>query len=56
VLATAVGANRMRIGLGAAVRFDYADDDVDARGAEDPRAGQHLPGLADPRRRPEEHF
>jgi hypothetical protein len=51
-----MGANRTRLGLAASVRFDHADDDVDALGAADPRAGQHLPGLADPRRRPQEHL
>ena len=49
-------ALEQRAGLGAAVRLDEADDDVDALGLEAARARQHRVGLADARRGAEEHL
>src|SRR5882672_6154844 len=45
-----------RLGLGAAVRLDVADDDVHASRLERARVFQHGVGLADARGRPEEHL
>ena len=41
-------AGQQRLGLGPAVGFDHADDDIDARFQLGMRALQHLVGLADP--------
>ena len=43
----------MRLGVLAAVRFDEADDDVDALLLQTPRAFEHGEGLADARRHAE---
>ena len=49
-------AARQRLGLGAPVRLDHADDDIGASTRACLALGQHLVGLADTRRRAEEHL
>jgi len=49
-------ARQQRLGLGAAMGLDDADDDVDALLLLDARGRQHGEGLADARRRAEEQL
>ena len=44
------------LGAGAAVGFDDADQNVAAGCKQRTRRGQHLPGFANPRRRPQKHL